>query len=166
PGIDLVYYGNQGQLEYDFVVAAGADPKVIQLAAVGAGLAPPDGMQGARAQQAAPLRIDGNGDLVVETDSGEVRFHKPVVYQEESGVRSQESEEEQGATDKADRQSPIGNRKLLDGRYVLTADNQVRFEVPGYDKTKPLVIDPTLVYSTYLGGSNGDSGNGIAVDSS
>src|SRR5437879_2744049 len=72
PGIDLVYYGNQGQLEYDFVVAAGADPKVIQLAAVGAGLAPPDGMQGARAQQAAPLRIDGNGDLVVETDSGEV----------------------------------------------------------------------------------------------
>src|SRR5207253_11191711 len=143
PGIDLIYYGNQRQLEYDFVVAAGADPKAIQLAVVGAGLAPPDSRQGAgaqqaaRAQQAAPLRIDGNGDLVVETDSGEVRFHKPVVYQEESGVRSQESEEEQGATDKADRQSPIGNRKLLDGRYVLTADNQVRFEVPGYDKTKP-----------------------------
>src|SRR5438046_7473012 len=75
PGIDLIYYGNQRQLEYDFVVAPGSDPKAITLA-VGAGLAPPDG-----AQQAAPLRIDATGDLVVEAEDGEVRFHKPVVYQ-------------------------------------------------------------------------------------
>ena len=84
PGIDLVYYGNQRQLEYDFVVAPGADPKAITLAvahAVGAGLAPPEDRQGARAQQAAPLRIDFNGDLIVHAEGGEVRFHKPVVYQ-------------------------------------------------------------------------------------
>jgi len=81
-----------------------------------------------------------------------VRFHKPVVYQP--------------AADAANPKSKIQNRQLLDGRYILTADNRVHFEIPNYDKSRPLVIDPVLVYSTYLGGSNGDSGNGIAVDSS
>src|SRR5439155_21319611 len=111
PGIDLVYYGNQRQLEYDFVVAPGADPKAIQLAVVGAGLAPPDGMQGARAQQAAPLRIDASGDLVVQAEGGEVRFHKPVVYQP--------------TADAANPKSKIQNRKLMEGSYVLTADNRL-----------------------------------------
>ena len=66
PGIDLLYYGtDQRQLEYDFVVAPGADPKAIQLAVEGA----------------EEIRVDGDGDLVVETEGGEVRFHKLVVYQ-------------------------------------------------------------------------------------
>src|SRR5207253_583423 len=47
-----------------------------------------------------------------------------------------------------------------------TADNRIHFEIPNYDKTKPLVIDPTLIYSTYLGGSGADFGFAIAVDSS
>src|SRR6266700_631162 len=98
------------------------------------------------------IRVDASGDLVVEAEGGEVRFHKPVVYQ--------------ATADAVNPKSQIQNRKLLDVRYVLTADNHIRFDVSGYDKTKPLVIDPVLVYSTYLGGSNGDSGNGIAVDSS
>jgi len=174
PGIDLVYYGNQGRLEYDFVVAAGADPKVIQLAAVGAGLAPPDGMQGARAQQAAPLRIDANGDLVVETDSGEVRFRKPVVYQpaesSQSSVVTRQLQEttDNGlqTTDAVDSPFTIHNSQLLDGRYVLSADNRIHFEISSYDQSKPLVIDPVLSYSTYLGGSGGDVGQGIAVDAS
>ena len=55
---------------------------------------------------------------------------------------------------------------MLDGHYVLTADNRIGFEVPGYDKSKPLVIDPVLVYSTYLGGTRNVAGNTIAVDSS
>ena len=84
PGIDLIYYGNQRQFEYDFVVAPGSDPKAITLA-VGAGLSPPDG-----AQQAAPLRVDASGDLVVEAEGGEVRFHKPVVYQEQPSVVSRQ----------------------------------------------------------------------------
>src|SRR5204863_5584667 len=84
PGIDLVYYGNQGKLEYDFVVAPGADPNAIALA-VGAGLVPapvPAGTGPAHGRpQGSPLRIDANGDLVIATDGGEVRFHKPTVYQ-------------------------------------------------------------------------------------
>ena len=94
PGVDLVYYGKQGQLEYDFVVQPGADPRSIRLAIVsdelvgsrqkavgsksdvGAGLAPPE-----RPPQAAPLHANSTGDLVVSTDGGEVVFHKPVVYQ-------------------------------------------------------------------------------------
>src|SRR5437764_3759849 len=60
PGIDLVYYGNQRQLEYDFVVAPGADPKAITLA-VGAGLSPHDHSGSVK----PPLRIDASGDLVV-----------------------------------------------------------------------------------------------------
>jgi ASPM-SPD-2-Hydin domain-containing protein/beta-propeller repeat-containing protein/centrosomal CEP192-like protein len=167
PGVDLIYYGNQGKLEYDFVVAPGADPSAISLA-VGAGLAPPK-----RARQAVPLRVDTNGDLIVQTGAGEVRFHKPVVYQRESGVRSQESEEEQGAAGNeprtagpANRQSAISNRQFLDGHYVLTADNRIHFEIPKYDRTKSLVIDPTLVYSTDLGPTASGAGNAIALDSS
>src|SRR5579864_3939669 len=78
PGIDLVYYGNQGQLEYDFEVAPGADPRRIALK-----------VQSARtAHRGAPLRLDARGDLVMGTHSGEVRFHKPVVYQLAAGRSS------------------------------------------------------------------------------
>lgn len=62
-GVDLVYYGNEGQLEYDFRVAPGADPKQIALKFDG-----------------AKTRIDG-GDLILSTASGDVRFHAPRVYQ-------------------------------------------------------------------------------------
>src|SRR6185295_2469207 len=71
PGIDLVYYGQQRQLEYDFVVAPGADPQKIVL-----------GFEGADA-----VEIDAHGDLVLHTAGGDVRQHKPVVYQEVDGVR-------------------------------------------------------------------------------
>jgi hypothetical protein len=76
PGVDLVYYGNQRQLEYDFVVQPGADPKAIKLGFAG----------DVTGEHATPLRIDGNGDLVVGTDGGEVIFHKPVVYQSETSL--------------------------------------------------------------------------------
>jgi len=141
PGVDLVYYGNQRQLEYDFVVAPGADPKAIELAVSGS----PDGESAAR----IPLRIDAQGDLVVRSDDGEVRFHKPVVYQP-------------GAA---------GKRVAVQGQYALSRKGGVSFEVARYDRSKPLVIDPVLAYSTYLGGSGsntglGDVGLGIAVDGS
>ncbi len=126
PGIDLVYYGNQRQLEYDFVVAPGADPAQIQL-----------GFKGAR-----KIRVDARGDLLVETTGGSVRWQKPVVYQESDGVR-----------------------KMIKGKYLLRRGHQASFEVAAYDTTKPLIIDPTLVYSTYLGGTF-DQGSAIAVDSS
>jgi hypothetical protein len=138
PGVDLVYYGTQGgQLEYDFVVAPGADPSAIRLniAAGGVGTAKP---------RQRLLRISSDGDLVVRMEGGEIRLHKPIIYQS-------------GST-----------RMVRDGHYILTASNQVRFALGPYDHAKPLIIDPVLSYSTYLGGSSvGFSlSNAIAVDSS
>src|SRR5439155_10769621 len=148
PGVDLVYYGNQRQLEYDSVVAPGADPKAITLA-----IENRNSKIAARQSkiQNRKSKIDSNGDLVVEAEGGEVRFHKPVVYQPKGSLNSQFT---------------IQNSKLLDGRYILTADKRVRFEIPGYDKNRPLVIDPTLSYSTYLGGASFDDAYGIALDAS
>jgi len=127
PGVDMVYYGNQGKLEYDFVVQPGADPGVIRL-----------GVEGAQGVQ-----INGQGDLELDTKQGKVVFRSPTVYQETRGGKS-----------------PVT------GRYKLKEGNKVGFEVEGYDKTKPLVIDPILDYSTYLGGSNTDWAFGVAADSS
>jgi hypothetical protein len=140
PGVDLVYYGTQGgQLEYDFVVAPGADPTAIALE-VGAHGSP----------RRPPLRIAAEGDLVAHLDSGDVRFHKPVVYQPIPGSL--------GRTRDARQRTPI------QGQYVLTAANQVAFALGPYDHSRPLIIDPYLTYATYLGGSGGDIGYAIAVD--
>ncbi len=71
PGIDLVFYGKQRLLEYDFVVAPGADPGAIQL-----------GLEGAER-----IEVDARGDLVLHLPDGQVRFHKPYVYQVVDGVK-------------------------------------------------------------------------------
>jgi len=188
PGVDLVYYGNQsGQLEYDFVVAAGAGSSAIKLD-VGAGLALPRNARSARtgsdmseriaeptkgAGQAQPLRIGTNGDLVVKVDGGEVRFNKPLVYQEPSEILGPSSPNQlESRSSKMEIRGPeihqtsIDHRQLLDGRFVLDAQNRVHFALGAYDHTRPLVIDPVLTYSTYLGGNDSDSAVGIAVDSS
>ena len=82
PGVDLVYYGNQRQLEYDFVVAPGADPKAIALEIE---------TRSSKLENRNPkLAVETSGDLVIETDGGEVRFHKPVVYQEQLSVVSRQ----------------------------------------------------------------------------
>jgi uncharacterized repeat protein (TIGR01451 family) len=65
PGIDLVYYGSGSQLEFDFVVAPGADPSRIRLAY--------DGVR--------RLKVDRSGDIVAKTPLGEIRLKKPAVYQ-------------------------------------------------------------------------------------
>jgi hypothetical protein len=126
PGVDLVYYGNQRQLEHDFIIAPGADLGLISL----------------RLEGAKQLSLDSHGDLVLKTQNGEIRLQKPVIYQEVDGVRQE-----------------------IAGGYRLEGKNRVSFEVATYDVTKALVVDPTLVYSTYLGGSSIDTAYGIAVDS-
>ena len=68
PGVNLVYYGNQGQLEYDFRVAPGADPNQIAL-----------GFQGA----STSIDAGDSGDLILSTANGEVRFHSPRIYQQD-----------------------------------------------------------------------------------
>ena len=156
PGVDVLYYGNQGRLEYDFMVAPGADPDRITLQLETGNWKLVDGqsqIENRKSKIDAPLRIDGNGDLLVTTDDGEVVFHKPVIYQpstnHEAGTKNEETT----------------NKELIDGRYSV-AGNRVTLEVANYDKTRPLFIDPTLTYSTYLGGSQGDVGYAVAVDSS
>src|SRR5437660_1878837 len=96
PGINLVYYGNQRQLEYDFVVAPGADPKAIALK-IETGKSKIENRK-------AQLRVDASGDLVVEADGTEVRFHKPVVYQPKGSLNSE---------------FRIQNSEFIEGRYVL-----------------------------------------------
>jgi len=172
PGVDLVYYGNQRHLEYDFVVAPGADPKAIRLGfeTGNSKLETGDSKLEIRNSKFAPtLRIDADGDLVVSIEGGELRFQKPIVYQVQSTVDSRELK---GTHD--GRLSPeavgnseftIQNSEFVEGRYVLTATNEIRFEVPAYDRRRPLIIDPVLTYSTYLGGSEQEYANSIAVDS-
>jgi hypothetical protein len=136
PGIDLVYYGNQGQLEYDFVVEPGADPRAIHL-----------GFSGAD-----QVRIDSQNDLVLNAGGQDILQRYPFVYQEINGSR----QEIASAFALPDQQPPGGPPALT--------QHQVSFVVGRYDVSQPLVIDPVLSYSTYLGGSGNDYGNGIAVD--
>src|SRR5256885_3563981 len=106
PGIDLVYYGNQRQLEYDFVVAPGANPKKIVL-----------GFKGAD-----KLEIDAQGDLVLRTAGGDIRQHRPLIYQEIDGIRQE-----------------------IDGGYVRKGANRVGFRLAAYDTARLLIIDPVVL---------------------
>lgn len=115
PGVDLIYYGTNRQLEYDFALAPGADARRIRLRVEGSGA----------------LRVDADGDLVLPTPAGEVRQHAPRAYQEVDGAR-----------------------RAVPCRYVLRGARGVGFELGAYDRARPLVIDPVLSYSTYLGGSD------------
>jgi hypothetical protein len=171
PGVDLVYYGNQGKLEYDFVVSPGADPNSIQLAinsdeqvgsgqkAVGRTAQPQDpepesqsAIDNRKSSIRAPLHVNATGDLVVGTDYGEVIFHKPVIYQP--------------ATYNELRTTNGGGRDLVEGQYVLRGNNRIAFRLSDYDRRRPVVIDPVLAYSTFLGGSDADVGIGIAIGAS
>src|SRR5215475_12349543 len=96
-GVNLVYYGNQGQLEYDFVVAPGADPSQITLE-LGTGQS----------------KIDVNGDLLVQTETGEVRFHKPVVYQMQATLDSRSSNVEQQSASAGAKDRTLRTKNLLD----------------------------------------------------
>jgi hypothetical protein len=71
PGVDLVYYGNQRNLEYDFVVAPGASAESIRL-----------GFEGAK-----HIGITGDGALKIASENGEIAFRKPEVYQIAGGKR-------------------------------------------------------------------------------
>ena len=126
PGIDLVYYGNPSQMEYDFEIAAGADPSQIQFDVKGAD----------------KVSLDSTGDLVLQTKQGALYVKSPVLYQTSSGMKI-----------------PVT------GGFSIKGSTHVGFSLQGYDHTKPLVIDPVLLYSTYLGGLANDQAMSIAADS-
>lgn len=125
PGVDAVYYGNQRQIEYDFVVSPGTDPARIKL-----------GFEGVR-----KISIDKDGDLILKMDDGEVRQTKPLIYQEING-----------------------KRHIVEGEYLKIGKSEIAFKIGAYDRSRPLTIDPVLIYSTFLGGTAGDGVSEVAVD--
>jgi uncharacterized repeat protein (TIGR01451 family) len=123
PGIDLVYYGNQGRLEYDFEVAPGSDPKQVAL----------------KFQGPENLAVDVNGDLVLVVGGSDLRLHAPRIYQKFGA-----------------------EERTVAGRFAFRgAKDEVGFELGTYDRTRTLIIDPVLTYSTYLGGSGIESCSAI-----
>ena len=125
PGADLIFYGNQQQLEYDFRLAPGFDPRRIRLAL----------------SDARKIRIDHVGDVVITTAAGDVRMHKPDVYQEENNSRQQ-----------------------IAGKFVIKRNGEIGFKIGKYDRTKLLIVDPVLSYSNVISGDGANVGNGIAAD--
>ena len=123
-GIDLVFYGRDQQLEYDVVVAPGADPGAARI----------------RFDGAEALRVDADGSLALSAGGRELRYSKPIGYQ------------------------PIGTtQRPVEVRYTVS-DDSIGFEPGDYDTTRELVIDPVVVFSTYLGGRSNDSINDMVVD--
>ena len=123
PGVEVVFYGNPQELEFDFVVQPGADPGQIRI-----------GFD-------RPFRPGPNGSLVFETDSGRIELPLPVAYQEWGGVRQS---------------VPVG--------YLHRGPGEVGLEVGTYDPQNVLVVDPLLLYSSFLGGAQSDSPTAIALD--
>jgi uncharacterized repeat protein (TIGR01451 family) len=123
-GIDLVYYGNNRELEFDFVVAPHANPKQIRLSLTGADT----------------VAIDRNGELSMRVGGKDVRLKRPIIYQERDGGRRQ-----------------------IRGGYVLSGKNNriVTFAIDDYDRSLPLVIDPTWIF----GSTTEDTLVGLEVDS-
>ncbi len=129
PGVDVLYYGTQGRLEYDFVVGPMADPAQIRLSFPG-----------------SRTRIAASGDLLVALPGARtgdsVHFQRPVIYQPSAG-----------------------GRRIVRGGYRIAADRQVTFRIGPYDRRLPLIIDPVLIYSSYIGGSTQQSiPNGAALN--
>jgi len=126
PGIDVVYYGNQQQLEFDLLVKPGADPEAIRLKLAGAG----------------KLSIDGDGALDLGVAAGGLKIALPQIYQEVNEAK-----------------------KRVPGRYAIVGADEVAFRIDPWDHTRPLVIDPSIVYSTLFGGGLGNNaGSSIALD--
>jgi hypothetical protein len=126
PGIDLLYYSRNGELEYDFEVAPGADPSRIAL----------------RVEGADSARLNEHGDLVLSFAGKELIQHAPSVYQ-------------RGAN---------GEIVAVNSAYRIGRDRKVRFTLGKYDHSSALIIDPSIAYVAYIGGSGGDIGIAVGHD--
>ncbi|PWU01971.1 MAG: hypothetical protein C5B51_21810 [Terriglobia bacterium] len=191
-GIDLVYYGSEDRLEYDFRLAAGANPRGIRMVYSGA----------------KRVRVDAAGDLVLSTGESEIRQHKPHAYQEIGGIRCEipvqyllRNHEVAFGIGRYDRQQPLVidpalsfasflGGSLSDSGRGITVDAAGNVYIAGttystdFTVTKDVIqnskltsVAPdlfvskldsrgALIFSTYLGGNSGELFGGLAVDSS
>ncbi len=126
PGTDLLYYGDQDRMEFDFMLAPQADPAHIRMTFDGAD----------------KMRLNQDGDLLFESGQGDLALKKPVAYQVTGGTR-----------------------KIIDAAFILENHHAVGFRLGAYDNSKPLVIDPVISYSTYVGSTGDDAAVAVALDS-
>jgi hypothetical protein len=191
PNVDLTFYGQQRQLEFDFIVKPGADPAAIAL-----------GIQGAN-----KIAIEKSGDLVLSSAAGDLRLHKPVAYQKQGGSRQPvDARFVVKGTEVALAVGPYDHNRglVIDpaigyGTY-LGSSNEDNGSAIAVDGTGAVYITGTtassgfplknqlpspnsqlqgpsdafvtklsadgtaLVYSTFLGGKADDSGAAIAID--
>jgi len=126
PGINLVFYGNQGHLEYDFQIAPGADPAQAELQFNGA----------------KRLELQ-DGALVIHTAETSVRLEAPRVYQDLAG-----------------------KRQPVHANFDLRGHDRAGFSLGHYDRSRELIIDPILSFSSYFGGTGDEAATSIAVDGS
>jgi len=127
PGVDVVFYGQEGKLEYDLVIQPGVRPDTIVME-----------IKGARR-----IRLDAQGNALLETGAGDVRLERPTIYQ-----------------------VLAGEKRPIRGGYVRIGKHRLGFQVEQYDARLPLVIDPTLSYTAHVQGNNATFARGIAVDAS
>lgn len=139
PGIDLHYEGTSGRLKDSYVVSPGADPARIRWQ-----------YEGVR-----DVRVDENGNLAMSVSLS------PIEGMDTAGLLEGDALAELApvAWQDSDRE-----RVQVAAGYVIAEDGSVGFEVGDYDPSRTLVIDPTLAFSTYLGGASDDRGKSIAVD--
>ncbi len=165
PGIIMAFHGRGGKLEFDFMLAPGASVARIRLHI---------------ASRESKVAVAANGDLVIATGAGEVRFRKPVAYQTtgagdwglgtgEDGRKARNDSVDSRSKIQDSRfiagpRTKIQNRRFIPARFVMLGNGQIGFAIGRYNPALPLVIDPVLDYSTYLGGTGFDAATSIAVD--
>ncbi|MCF6147408.1 MAG: hypothetical protein E3K37_01995 [Candidatus Kuenenia sp.] len=160
-GIDIRFYGNNRQLEYDIIVKPGADPSLVRFACEGI----------------EDLRVNENGDLEIIVKNSSNNFNgsntekkitqkRPYVYQEING-KHVEVEGKFVLQDMECMMQSFFPHPIQMGTNTNEERFTYGFKVAAYNKSHSLIIDPVILeYSTYIGGLEDDVGRGIAVDSS
>jgi hypothetical protein len=190
-GIDLVYYGKDGKLEYDFVLSPGADPRTLRF----------------RVKGAKTIELSGEGNLSLEASDGTIELRKPVIYQEVKGVRQTiagdfalRSDDEIGFNvGTYDVSKPLVIDPVLSYSTLIGANNSTQVQGIAVDRSGNAYITGTtfatnyptvhafqstnrgtsnvfvtklnpsgnvILYSTYIGSSGSDNAAGIAIDGS
>jgi hypothetical protein len=158
--IDLKVYGIEKVIEYDWIVKPGGNHHDIRFVYT----------------SVKGTRLDEQGNLLIETDFGELMHKRPVSYQKRKAQSAERRAKSAKSIGQDAKTSPQRSRLCamryalcdkIDVKFKRISNNTYGFEVGEYDKSRELIIDPVvLAYSTYLGGSSINNGYGIAVDGS